>query len=145
MWWEGVKGESAKRRRTEGCIHASSGHKVAWEDCLVMVFGVDWTDFRDGHKSLEHWMQNFAYFSKNLCDRWHLPESALVFREPWKPLTCISEYELEDTPMPKLPLWCCEFQTEAQGILFLVDCKSVADLSNGVAELFDPDVVGMIC
>ena len=105
MWWEGVKTGPVKRRRLEGLFHTCSGHRTAWEDCLVIVFGVDWRSFRDGHRSLEQWMGNFAHFSNRLCELWHLPELALQPREPWRPLGGGSVYDLENTPMPDLPSW----------------------------------------
>jgi len=70
MWWEALQAtQNHYKRNLEGLKRVSSGHKVEWEDPLVIVFGVDWRRTRDSCMSAQDWMLmfrlSFEKFARN--------------------------------------------------------------------------------
>ena len=45
-WWEGVKHETVWLRGHFDCKRWTKGNYIEWEDVLVLVFGLDWREFR---------------------------------------------------------------------------------------------------
>ena len=69
-----MKAETTALRGAHGMKHTRSGPYVEWEDVFVLVYGVDWRDFRDNFGSESEWMQNLSYFTDTVCKVWELPQ-----------------------------------------------------------------------
>ena len=73
-WWQTLLATSSQRKRFQhGCLHRRSGHIVAWEDLLVMVFGCEWRFLRQQCQSFAEWMGKCSFFVETICTKWELP------------------------------------------------------------------------
>ena len=86
-------------------------------------------------------MASFNHFCNDCFLAWHLaplPEPLPIHAHLGETLSKPrSLHFLEDTPAPKLPKWCYEFQPGRQRVLFLADNSTMTDLINGKASLTD--------
>ena len=135
IWWAGIQDLPVKRRRAGGCVQDSSGHIPAWEDCFVLVYGLDWRSFSDqllpgmcdANSSLASWMVNWTASCEHLCAAWQLPfQCAGHCGDPLIPIGTGITYALECAPMPKVPPWCVNFAAPFKRISVLVDCQTAA-------------------
>ena len=141
QWWQTLCQMSSQyKRRKLGLQHRNQGHRPAWEDIFCKVSGIHWRHERDAHSSLNTWMAGFGEFLPSACEVLGIafPSRATLPAAPDTMYTykdkCTFAVIPDAPPHPDDSAW----DTGGKRLWIQVDCKGVADVSNGDAVLQAP-------
>ena len=135
--WETIKSFGRASRVKEGGEQRSAGTFKFWEEPFLQCFGEHWRQNLDTCPDFQSWKAFEKDFIAKVCVKWDLPPPADGgSQHHWEPdrpnPTQLSTFA--DLPPPPYTEEASGWHAPC-GVIFVVDCKSVADIANGTAAL----------
>ena len=130
------------KRRKEDVVFKRRGPQSFWEDPLVLAWGLQWRQARDGYRSSTAWARKAGELIRSLSDAWKLPYTALLPRAVGAPTgrkkavasSCCTPVDISTLqPHPQENEW----QEDGVRFRLVVDCQVLAGLVNGTTPLLD--------
>jgi len=146
-FWNTVKQFPHQQRLREGLAQRTSGEKPAWEDPLIVAFGLRWRDLREGCQDKKHWRRHERDFINAICRDWKLPQlgSMRANTDAEEPFNFEQDRKKHKVQVG-LPS-CVDRLTitsECQSVNcgtahFVVDCQPIANIMAGKVALSDEE------
>ena len=149
-----------ERRAAEHVTQRRQGHRIAWEDVFVSVWGPDWRSIRDTCADCRAWSERCLPFTQQICQLWDLPlPPTPPLKKPTSDASGTSDGSLPVTNnvpsnldivqadalevgfasglVPKMHANDERWQTRFQRVAVIVDCRSLAEICGGRSPLED--------